>query len=373
MKIAMLSTFYPFRGGIAQFNANLYETLKLEHTVIPYTFTRQYPDFLFPGETQYISGKDKAIPVPSIPILDTANPFTYAKAAGQIKKALPDVLILRYWMSYFAPSLGVVAKKLKKSGCKVVSIVDNVIPHEQHFFDKPMTSWFLKQNSGFIVMSQSVQNDLLALHPQASSVLIPHPLYNHFGVKEDPAQAKKTLGLDPDKKTILFFGLIRDYKGLDLLIEAVSKLDESYQLVIAGESYGSFNAYDEQIKKANHPERIKVFNRYIGDDEVAAFFSASDVCVLPYRSATQSGIAAIAYHFEVPLIATDTGGLKESIEEPGTGLMVPEINAVSIAETIEKFYREDRNKFIDNIRKAKEMLSWDHFAGALIEYVNHSL
>lgn len=370
MKIACLSTFYPFRGGIAQFNANLYEALKENNEVLPFTFTRQYPDILFPGKTQYVTKEDNALPIKSIPVLDTANPLSYLSGANRIAKENPDILIMKYWMSYFAPSLGVVAHQLKKRGCKVITVLDNVIPHEQKFFDKPLTSWFLKQNSGFVAMSESVQNDLLSLHPNARFILKPHPLYNHFGDKVDTLKAREALGVDPGKKTILFFGLIRDYKGLDLLIEAISQLDESYQLIIAGESYGSFDKYTEQISKANHPERIKVFNRYISDNEVPLFFSASDVCVLPYRSATQSGITSIAYHFELPLIATNTGGLSECIEKPGAGLMVPEISAKSIADTIRLFYGHDRNLFISNIQKEKAMLTWAGFAEALISFTH---
>lgn len=368
MKIAMLSTFYPFRGGIAQFNANLYEVLKKENEVLAYTFKRQYPNFLFPGKTQYVTPDDNARPIESIQMLDTANPLTYFKTARQINREKPDILIMKYWMSYFAPSLGTVANKVRKNGTKAITVLDNVIPHEQKFFDKPLTTWFLKQNDGFIAMSESVQNDLLSLYPKAKSILKPHPLYNHFGDKVEVIKARKSLEIDPNKKTILFFGLIRDYKGLDLLIDAVSMLDDSYQLIIAGETYGSFDKYGEHIKKANNPGRIKVFNRYISDNEVPLFFSAADVCVLPYRSATQSGITSIAYHFELPLIATNTGGLKESIEKPGVGLMIPEISASSIAETIEQFFNKDRNIFTSNIQKEKSFLTWEHFAETLLSF-----
>lgn len=368
MKIAMLSTFYPFRGGIAQFNANLYQELSNKHEVLPYTFTRQYPNFLFPGKTQYITAEDNAITIDSIPILDTANPFSYWSAAQKIAKEKPDLLIMKYWMSYLAPSLGTVANRLRKKGCKVITILDNVIPHEQRFFDRPLTTGFLKQNSGFVAMSESVQNDLLSLHPKAKSILKPHPLYNHFGEKIAAQEARKTLGIDPDKKTILFFGLIRDYKGLDLLIDAMNHLEEDIQLVIAGESYGSFDKYTRQISQTKHPERIKVFNRYINDNEVPLFFSAADTCVLPYKSATQSGITSIAYHFETPLLATNTGGLSESIRQQGVGLMIPEINAPSIADTIARFYQQDRAAFTANFQREKQLLSWESFADAILSF-----
>lgn len=368
MKIAMLSTFYPFRGGIAQFNANLYQALKMNNEVIPFTFKRQYPDFLFPGQTQYVTEHDNAVAVDSLPVLDTANLLGYGRAARRIAGTNPDLLLMRYWMTYFAPSQGTVARKLKKRGCKVITIMDNVIPHETKFFDKPFTRWFMKQNSGFVVMSESVQRDLLMLNPQAKYIYLRHPLYNHFGEKVSVAEAREKLGIEADKKTLLFFGFIRDYKGLDLLIDAVSLLDESYQLIIAGESYGSFEKYERQIKNAGHPERIKVFNRYIGDNEVPLFFSASDVCILPYRSATQSGITSIAFHFDLPLIATDTGGLNENIGKAGTGLMVPEITAASIADTVQEFFREGSTQFIENIQREKILLSWDNFADSIIGF-----
>lgn len=368
MKIAYLSTFYPFRGGIAQFNANLYKALSVGHEVIPYTFKRQYPDFLFPGKTQYITDEDNAVRIESIPVLDTANPLTYTSAAKKIAKEQPDILIMKYWMSYFAPSLGWVAGRLKKQGCKVITVLDNVIPHEQKFFDKPLTQWFIRQNSGFIAMSEAVKEDLLSLNPHVAYCLKAHPLYNHFGEKEDRSEARQVLGLHPEKKTLLFFGLIRDYKGLDLLIEAMDELDESYQLLIGGESYGSFNKYEALINQAKHPENIKVFNRYISDKEVPLFFSAADVCILPYKSATQSGITSIAYHFEIPLIATDTGGLKESIGQPGTGLICPEITSASIASTVRRFYENDRTGYANCIQELKASLSWENFAEILLDF-----
>ena len=368
MKIAYLSTLYPFRGGIAQFNANLFMELQKKHEVIPFTFKRQYPGFLFPGKTQYITANDRAIAIDSIPVLDTANPLSYRMSAKKIAKTEPDVLIMKYWMTYFAPSLGVVANCLKKQGCKVISILDNVIPHERRFFDKPLTSWFLKRNSGFVVMSQSVRDDLLDLQPNARFILQEHPLYDHFGEIMDKRLAIEQLELDPDKKTLLFFGLIRDYKGLDLLIEVMTLLDESYQLVIAGESYGDFGKYRQAIENSQACSRIKVLNRYIADDEVPRLFSAADLLVAPYRSATQSGVIPVAYHFDLPVVATDVGGLKENIERAGTGLVcLPTIE--SLSETIQAFFRLNKNVFVDNIKKEKKILSWETFASALTGFI----
>ena len=364
-----MSTIYPFRGGIAQFNANLYEEFVREgHSVKAFTFTCQYPSFLFPGKTQYVTESDKAKVIESEAVLSTVNPFSYFAAARRIAAWKPDVVVMKYWMSYLAPSLGTVARLLRRRGIKVVTILDNVIPHEQKFFDKPFSRWFLKSCSSCIAMSESVLSDMLSLAPEVPHILQAHPLYDHFGQKLPKDSARGQLQLDPSLKTLLFFGLIRDYKGLDLLIDAFSQLDGSYQLVIAGESYGSFEKYSTQIASLP-PEcaaRIHVFSRYIDDEEVPVFFSAADVCVLPYKSATQSGITAISLHFDLPLVSTRVGGLAESIEKPGVGLMCPEISAESIASTIDGFFSASPNSFAEAISSAKKEMSWSAFASALL-------
>jgi len=368
MKIAFLSTFYPFRGGIAQFNASLYRAFEGRNTVKAFTFTRQYPDFIFPGETQMLTEKDNADKIPSERILDTMNPLTYYSSAKRIKFFSPDILLMKYWMSYMAPSLGTVAKKIKKKS-KVITVLDNVIPHEKRFFDEAFTKYFLKQNHGFVVMSDSVKNDLLKFIPKAKFISHPHPLYNHFGKKADVAEARKRLNIPEGKKVILFFGFIRDYKGLDLLIDAMSKLNDEYLLVICGEVYGSFEKYNQQIDKLGIQNRISLHVRYISDDEVPLFFSASDVCVLPYKSATQSGITSIAHHFDLPLIATDTGGLKESILHDKTGLIVESPDANLIAKAIEKYFSQNlKPKFREEIKLLKSKLSWNSLANAIIDF-----
>lgn len=368
MRIAYLSTFYPFRGGIAQFNADLLEEFGRHHEVKAFTFTRQYPSFLFPGKTQYVTPGDKAKKVDSEAILDTANPFSWRPAARKIAAWKPDLLVMKYWMSYLAPSLGTVARYLKRRGIPVITVLDNVIPHETKFFDKPFSRWFLRQNSGCVAMSEAVLKDMLSLTPDKPYILQPHPLYDHFGQKMDKCAAQDALGLDPQKRTLLFFGLIRDYKGLDLLIDALPLLGEEYQLVIAGESYGSFEKYEAQIAASGCADRIKVFNRYIDDEEVPRFFSAADLCVLPYKSATQSGITAISLHFDLPVVATPVGGLAESIEKPGIGLMTEGISAEAIAKTVRAFYAADPQTFVENIRQTKATMTWEVFAGKILDF-----
>jgi glycosyltransferase involved in cell wall biosynthesis len=226
---------------------------------------------------------------------------------------------------------------------------------------------FFKQSQGFVVMSEIVKADLLSLCPQASYLLHPHPLYDHFGVKIERAIAQETLKLETGKKNLLFFGLIREYKGLDLLIDAMASLDSSYQLIIAGEPYGSFDSYRKQIEASPARERIQVFDRYIGDEEVFRFFSAADLLVLPYRQATQSGVIPIAYHFETPVLATDVGSLRATLESPGTGRVCP-ADGASIAAGIEKMFAGNLEDFISKIRLEKQHLSWEYFARAVTGY-----
>ena len=367
MKVAILSSFYPLRGGISQFNASLLEGLGNYSDTRAYSFSRQYPSFLFPGKTQYVSPEDEATPVQAQALLDTVNPFTWIKTARTIRQWKPDVRVMKSWMSWFAPSLGWVARH---AGCKSVVILDNVIPHEAHWFDKPLTKWFLKGCTGFISMSESVQADLLTLRPQAPHILSPHPLYSHFGPKMDRGEAARLLGVDPGKKTLLFFGLIRRYKGLDILLEAFRSLPQDYQLIVAGEPYGSFAPYQEIIDTLSGKDRIHVFPDYIRDSEVKKFFSAADVAVLPYRSATQSGISAIAYHFDVPMIVTDVGGLKETIGARGTGIVAPEAAPQAIVTEILRYFQDPsiKESCLEAIGKEKERLSWDAFSRRLLDF-----
>lgn len=367
MKIAILSTAYPLRGGIAQFNALIYREFEKENDTKVFTFKRQYPNFLFPGETQYVTDDDVADPIPTVEILDTINPFSYWKTAREVKKYDPDILITKYWMTFFAPSLGTVLKRNKKA--KRISILDNVIPHEKRFFDTPANKFFLKHNDGFVVMSDVVLKDLLSIKPDAKYLRIDHPVYNQFGAMQPKPEALKELGLPEGKKYLLFFGFIRDYKGLDLLVEALSKLDDDYHVIVAGEVYGSFDKYNSQIEALGLKNRVHTFTQYISDEEVKTYFSAADVCMLPYKSATQSGITAIAHHFEMPIIATDVGGLKESIEHGISGLIVDKAESGGIAKAAEAFFNEhDPKAMSEAIRKHNEENTWENFSTRIIEF-----
>lgn len=366
MKIAFLSTMYPFRGGIAQFNTSLYREFEKQHEMYAVTFKRQYPNLLFPGETQYVTKQDSVDEVDSRQWLDSINPLNWIKTGLRMKALAPELVVMKFWMPFFAPSLGYVAAHLGKK-TKTIAILDNVIPHEKRFFDMVFIRYFLKRVNGFVVMSEQVKSDLLSIKPDARYVFMQHPLYNHFGKPISKSIAREKLKLDTNKKTLLFFGFIRDYKGLDLLIEAFGELGDEYQLIIAGESYGSFEKYTNQIESNRNVDRIHSFVRYISDTEVPDFFSAADVCVLPYKSATQSGITSIAYHFELPMLATDVGGLKEMVIDNETGKVIDEPTPDKIKSGIMNFFNQDVDQYKNNIKLKKKELSWEAFSKKILE------
>ena len=326
-----------------------------------FNFSRQYPSFLFPGKTQYAEDGARA-DAPAL--LDTLNPFSWRRTAKAIRAARPDALILPYWMSWFALPLGFVARR---AGCPVIGLLHNVIPHESHWFDKPLTRYFLNGCSGFVTLSESVTEDLIALKMDARVQTLFHPAYTRFGENLPREDAAKQLGLDPAKKTLLFFGLIRDYKGLDILLEAFRDLPEDWQLVIAGEPYGSFDKYQHIIDSLPGKDRVHLFLSYIPDAEVGRYFSAADAVALPYRSATQSGIGAIACHFGVPMVATPVGGLPEEVGGHGTGIVADGTGPDAFREAVLRLIGD--KKRYDGCRKAagveKKRLSWEAFATQL--------
>ncbi len=367
MKIAILSCFYPFRGGISQFNANLLAGLGKLADVKAFNFTRQYPDFLFPGKTQFVTADDPIPPIETEAVLDTINPVSWVRTARAIRRWGPDLVIVPYWMSWFAPSTGYV---LRHTGGKRLAVLHNVIPHEPHWFDKPLTRWFLGACDGFTALSDTVRDDLLRLRPAAPNQLLFHPLYSHFGERLPREQALQALGLDPARKTLLFFGLIREYKGLDILLEAFRKLPEDYQLIVAGEPYGSFDKYQAILDTLPGKDRIRLFLQYIPDAEVKTYFSAADLAVLPYRSATQSGVSAVSYHFDVPMLVTDVGGLKSTIGDRGTGLVAPVPEPDAIRQEILRYFGQPslQERCREAIGEEKKRLSWDVFCQKLLDF-----
>lgn len=368
MRISVFSAFYPFRGGIAQFNARLFRALEKKNEVKAFTFLKQYPDLLFPGKTQFVTPEDIADPIPAERIVNPFNPLTYFRAIKKIRNSKPEILIVNHWMSFFGFSFRFLWCGAGKDTVKI-ALIHNLFPHEKRFFDKMLTSFFIKRADGFIVLSDTVRNDLLSLLPRASFIQIEHPWYDHFGDKQDKKKACGYLSIPSDKKTILFFGLIREYKGLDLLIEAFSELSEDCQLLIAGEIYGDHTKYRSMISSSKASARIHLIDRYISDEEVKWYFSASDICVLPYRSATQSGVTATAFYFEVPVVVTDVGGLKQTVKSCGGGVIAENIDPTSISKAIESLMIDaNYENAVRNIRKFAQENSWNSFAERTVQF-----
>jgi len=372
MKIAILSPFYPFRGGIAQISARLHIELSKHNEALPLTFTTLYPGFLFPGKTQLVSADDSAIKTDSIRVLSSVNPVTYFTTAQKINKFSPDVLIVPYWMPFLAPALGAVCRLIDKH-IKVVGLVHNAISHEPTFIEKPLARYFFNACDAFIVMSEPVRNDLLSIKKDAKIWVQPHPIHDEYKEKMDKKEAQRLLGIREDKKTLLFFGLIREYKGLDLLIEATNFLTDDYQLVIAGEAYGSFDKYQDLINKSRIKDNIKVFQYYINDDMVSLLFSATDLLVLPYRSATQSGVVAIAYQLETPMVVTDVGAVGEAVRDSGIGLVASDISSGSIAHSIKEYFSMDSSSFFENLKSEKKRLSWASFVEGVESFLKEDV
>ena len=370
-KIISLGPAHPYRGGLASFSDRLALQFIAEgHDFEIITFTLQYPRFLFPGKTQFTDG-----PAPEgVRIarrLNSINPFNWISVGLEIKKKKPDILILRYWLPFMAPSLGTVARIARwNSHTRVICIFDNVVPHEKRPGDKILTHYLTWSIDGAIVMSQTVLDDLRTFSARIPAKFSPHPLFDNYGDAVSKNEASVALDLDPRNSYILFFGFIRAYKGLDLLIEAFSaeKLrNRGIKLIIAGEFYEDDKPYRDLIKKFNIGSDILIFDKFIRDEEVALFFSIADLVVQPYRSATQSGVTQIAYHFNKPMIVTDVGGLREIVPDGICGYVVnPDPDAIT--EAIVDFYDNSREKsFIAGIRKEKEKFSWNRMTSSILE------
>lgn len=369
LKIAFLSPFYPYRGGIAEFSDSLFLNMKAISEIKAYTFKRMYPGLLFPGTSQYVPKGSTRKDINAEQTLDSINPLTYFSTSRTIEKYKPDLLLTSYWMPFFAPSIGIVSKHSRKKGTKVISILHNVIPHEHKFGDRTLTKYFLRRCDGYVVLNTKSRDELLELKPDAKWILYPHPIYDHYGKKIDKQLARQKLNIPSDKKVILFFGLIRNYKGLDILIESLKELENDYLLLVVGEVYGNFSGYQSIINKYNLTDKVRVHRGFIPDYEVPDYFSASDVCVLPYRTATQSGITGMAYHFEIPLIVSLAGGLHESVNEDNTGLTLPELSPDYLAATIRKLFDGEKIPAIqENMRKFKSKYSWNELARLILHF-----
>lgn len=368
MKIAFLSTFYPFRGGIAQFNAGLYRALEKHHEVKAFNFSLQYPSLLFPGKTQLVNPEDNADAIPSERTLSSISPRSFRTTAKAIEHFQPDLLIIGYWMPFMAPSLGYVAKRLAKK-CKVVSIVHNAIPHEKSRLDKVLSHYFFQRNTHFVALSDAVRKDILGNYPTAKVQTILHPSYDHFGSLIPREEALNQLQLDPANRYLLFFGLIRDYKGLDTLLRALPLLAPDIHLLIAGEVYGSFTVYQRIIQDHQLETHVHQFNAYIPDHEVHLFFSAAECCVLPYKSATQSGITAIAHHFNIPVVASDVGGLSEFIRHEKNGYLITDCTYEKLAQWLNTGFSTGTFEQFRQTLSQQKHATWEDFSRELLKLI----
>jgi len=371
MKIIIIGTAYPLRGGIAHYNALLYQELKKQHDVEIITFKRQYPSLLFPGKTQ-VETEGEMLRVPSEPLVDSINPLNWISVGKEIKRRKPDLILFKYWLPFFGPCFGTIARVATKgTNTKVLFICDNVVPHEKRPGDTAFTKYAFGVGNFFIVQSDAVQRDLKAFWPKAKYKKVAHPVYNIFGEPIEKQQARKQLGIT-DKRVLLFFGYVRAYKGLNVMLEAMSKLvkELDVKLLVVGEFYDDKEKYMRQITDYGLQQSVSVNSDYVANDKVGLYFSAADVVMLPYISATQSGIAQIAYNFNKPIIATNVGGLAEVVRDNVTGFVIPPNDADALVNAIIRFFKENREKeFAANVEVEKKKYSWESMAKAIEEFV----
>jgi D-inositol-3-phosphate glycosyltransferase len=371
MKITFLGPAYPYRGGLAAFNERLAGQFSEECKDVEIrTFRLQYPGFLFPGKTQFNDGP----PPQGIRIirdLNSINPLNWIRTGIKIKKDKPDILLIRYWLPFMAPCLGTVARIARSNKYTIIiAIADNVEPHEKKPGDRILSRFFLKSISGAVVMSYSVLKDVEFFRKDIPIVITPHPLYDNYGRRIDRNEALTRLNLDPAYSYLLFFGFVRNYKGLDLLIRAFTDKrlrNRKLKLIVAGEFYEDESRYKALISEYNLIDDIILFDHFIKDNEVGLFFSGADLVVQPYKSATQSGVTQIAFQFETPMLVTDVGGLKEIVQNFKDGYVVKP-DPVEIADAINDYFENDRIKtFTASVKNSKNKFSWNKMTDSVNE------
>ncbi len=365
--IVILGPAYPLRGGgMATFNERLARQFQQEgNKVVIYTFSLQYPSFLFPGTSQYSTETAPTDIIIKVKI-NSLNPFNWIKVGNELKQLRPDIISVRYWLPFMAPCLGTILRIAKKNNhTKVICIADNVIPHEHRIGDKQFTQYFIKPVDAFITMSHKVMMDLQTF-TQKPAVQTVHPLYDNFGEALSKEEAKKHLNIPVSEKIILFFGFIRKYKGLDLLLEAMSilkKKESNIKLLVAGEFYENKDMYEQQIEQLGIRDSLILKTGFIADSEVKYYLSAADFVIQPYKNATQSGVTPLAYHFEKPMLVTNVGGLPAMV--PLKVGLVAEPNAIDIAQKIEELYHFGEDYFLPQLREEKKKYSWQSFTNII--------
>lgn len=380
-KIVIIGPAYPLRGGLATFNQRLAKQFNDEgHECSIYSFSLQYPSFLFPGTTQYSDDQAPA-ELKIITAINSINPFNWIKIGNQLKEFRPDIIVVRYWLPFMGPALGTILRRVKKNRhTKIVAITDNIIPHEKRPGDIPFTKYFLKSCDAFITMSEKVMHDLRKFEKSKPAKQVLHPLYDNFGSPVQKAEARRYLKIPEGLFILLFFGFIRRYKGLDLLLDAmailksvdhrpVTDLTLTTYLLIAGEFYEDDKPYLEQIEKLGIKDALILKTNFIPDNEVKYYFSAADVVIQPYRNATQSGVTPLSYHFEKPMIVTNVGSLPDLVPHKQAGL-VCEPNAASIADAIQQYIELGENYFLPHLRSEKQKYSWSTLTNTVFELSN---
>jgi len=371
--IIILGPAHPLRGGIAAYNERLAREFQQQgHKVTIYTFSLQYPGFLFPGTTQYSSEPAPAdLQINSC--INSVNPFNWLAVGNNLCKRKPDLVLVRYWLPFMAPALGTILRLIKRNKhTKIVCIADNVIPHEKRLGDNLFTRYFVPPVDAFVTMSDNVWNDLRQFTKMKPAVVVPHPLYDHFGEKVSKTDARKKLHLEESIFVFLFFGFIRKYKGLDLLLQAVATLaakqSRPFKLLIAGEFYENKQHYDQLLQQPGIAEHLLLKTDFIPDSEVKNYLCAADVVVQPYKHATQSGVTPLAYHFEVPMIVTNVGGLPDLVPHQKVGL-VCEPTSESIADAMQEMLQNGTDRYLGGLLEEKTKYSWSRMTQAIFELI----
>lgn len=366
MNIILIGPAYPWRGGIAHHTSLLAKHLAISHKVEVITFKRQYPSLLFPGRTQYETGEHPSA-FPALQWIDSINPLNWIATAFRLRRKFPDIIIFAYALPFFGPCYGTIAALVRwRSKSRTLFLCHNIVPHEVRPGDRLFTRFAFAFADFFVVQSETVQTELLTFHPRAKHRVAAHPVFEMFGQLIDKQDARRALSLSA-KRVILFFGYVREYKGLGVLLRAMASLDD-VTLLVVGEFYDAESSYRRLIDELHIGDRVRITNEYVPSQLLPRYFSAADAVVLPYLSATQSGIAQIAYHFEKPIIASNVGGLAEVVVDGQTGYLVPPNNVDALVTAIRRFYTEGREaEFAGNITIVKQQYSWSRMVQAIEE------
>lgn len=373
MKITFIGPAYPYRGGLATIIETLARVFQgRDNEVHIKTFSLQYPRLLFPGKSQFRTGEAPA-DLHITREVSTVNPLSWLRVGHRLRRERPDLVVLKYWTPLMAPCFGTICRLARKNGhTKVAVHLDNITPHEPHFYDRPLNHYFLRACDGFIYMSEAVHKDLRTYRPDAPALFSPHPLFDTYGEPLPRTEAAVRLGLDPAVGYVMFFGYIRDYKGLDILLDAWALLKaegktEGRKLLVVGEVYGDGTKYTEQIARLGLEDDVVMHTDFVPDERIGEWFSVADMVALPYKSATQSGVTQVAYAFGVPMVVTKVGGLEEIVPNDVVGLLA-EVSARSVADAIAKAYEGDNlSRYREGIVRERARFSWEATADKIEE------